>query len=941
MILRLKGIVLIFFLAAALQFTFSQEAINHASLGGRVTDPSGAIVAGAKITARQLDTNFTASLKTDGEGRFRFPCLGVGPYEIVASQPGFADASRSVRLTVGAAVDLPVQFGIASTSTDIRVESDADVLEAARSQIAGTLMQAEVESLPLNGRNFLDLALMVPGVSPTNTASTQLFAETSAVPGQGISVSSQRNFSNNFIVDGLSANDDAAGLSGTFYGLGAVHEFQVVTSGGQAEFGRALGGYVSVVTKSGTNSTHGDLYGYLRNRRFNAANALSHTALPLTQSQYGTSLGGPIARDHTFYFANFEQRRLDQSGLTTITPANVSAINTRLAAVGYRGPLIATGLYPNPVHTTNVLAKVDHLFGITDQFSARYSLYSIHSENSRGAGGLNAASASAGLDDTDQTVAVSNVATLSSRTVNETRGQFITSNLAAPPSDSIGPAVTISGVASFGTLSGSPTARRNKLYEVADNFSFQAGRHAFRLGADALYNDCTITYPRSIRGSYSFSSLVNFLSGTYNNSGFTQTFGNPVVSQTNPNIGFYAQDEWKVLQGLTLNVGLRYDLQFLKTISTDADNLAPRVGFAWLPFGSRRTVVRGGYGLFYDRVPLRALANALLSAGNTADPANLSQISVSLSLTQNGAPSFPNILSVVLPSVTPANLTTMDRHMQNAYSEQGSLEIERQIGDGRVLSVGYQHVRGLRLILSINRNVPLCAAAGNNNGCRPNPNYANNGQYSPGADSRYDGLDVSFVQRPARWGSFRISYTFSKAFDNVGEFFFSSPIDNFDVWKDYGRSDDDQRHRVAFSGTIHSGMGKAHTWWERMSHGFQLSSMLQYYSALPFNITTGSNTIQGTAARPFVNGSFIPRNAGTGFDFFGLNCRLSRKFPITEHVRLEAVAEAFNALNHVNGVTLNGTFGIGAYPTNPSSTFRQMTAAGDPRTLQVALRLTF
>ncbi len=156
----------------------------------------------------------------------------------------------------------------------------------------------------------------------------------------------------------------------------------------------------------------------------------------------------------------------------------------------------------------------------------RYSLYHVSSDNSRGAGGLNAVTASAGLDDTDQTMAVSNVATLSTHSVNETRGQFTYSTLSALPTDPIGPAVTISGVATFGTLSGSPTGRRNQLYEIADNFSHQQGAHALRAGVDFLYNDCTITYPRSVRGSYSFSSLANFLSGTYNNSGFTQTFGN-------------------------------------------------------------------------------------------------------------------------------------------------------------------------------------------------------------------------------------------------------------------------------------------------------------------------------------------------------------------------------------------------------------------------------
>ncbi len=920
----------------------AQETINNGSISGRVTDASGAVVENAQVSARQIDTNLTGSATTDREGRFRFPYLRLGPYEITVHQPGFVDAKRSLVLTVGSAFEVPIALTVASAETSVTVTGDTAVLEAARTQIAGTVPQAEVRALPLNGRNFLDVALLIPGVSPTNTAANQLFAETSAVPGQGISVGSQRNFSNSFIVDGLSNNDDAAGLTGAFYGLDVVNEFQVVTSGGQAEFGRALGGYINVVTKSGANVLHGDVYGYFRNQRLNADNALSNTALPLTQAQYGASLGGPIVRDRTFYFANFEQRELNQSGLTTISPANVAAIDARLLAVKYPGPLVSTGIYPNPVHSTNFFAKADHQFSQRDQFSARYSLYDVNSTNSRGAGGLSAPSASANLSDTDQTIAASNIATLSSRMFNETRGQFTNSNLQAPPSDPIGPAVSISGVASFGTLSGSPTARLNKLGEIVDNLSYQAGAHAIRIGVDFLYNQDTITYPRSNRGSYAFSSLAAFLGGVYNNSGFTQTFANSTISQTNPNIGFYVQDEWKINSRLTLNLGLRYDLQFLRSIAPDTNNVSPRGGFAWTPFASRKTVIRGGYGLYYDRVPLRALANALLSAGNTTNVSSLSQIGISLSPTQAGAPVFPNILSsLTLPPGVLFNFSTMDPHMQNAYSEQGSFEIEHQLGNHATLSAGYQHVRGLHLLVSVNQNVPACTASGSNNGCRPNPAFANNSQYSSLADSHYDALHVSFVQRPVRWGSYRISYTYSKALDNVGEFFFSAPINNFNIWQDYGRSDDDQRNRLVFDGAIHSPMSKGRTPWEHISHGFQLSTMLQYYSPLPFNITTGANTIQGTAARPTVNGVFINRNAGSGFDFFNLNARLSRGFQITERLRLEAIAEGFNLTNHVNGVTLNGVFGAGAYPTNPSPTFKQITAVGDPRAFQLALRMSF
>jgi len=920
----------------------AQESVNNASISGHVTDPTGAAVEGAQITARQTETNFSSIAATDSEGRFRIPYLKVGSYDVTIHKQGFSEALRTLTLSAGSAFELPVQLAVASASVNVTVSSQAEVLETARTQVAGTVSEAEVNQLPLNGRNFLDVALLVPGVSPTNTQANQLFAETSAVPGQGISIGSQRNFSNSFVVDGLSNNDDAAGVTGAFYGLDVIQEFQVVTSGGQAEFGRALAGYVNMVTRSGGNTLHGDAYLYFRNQRLDASNALSHTALPITQAQYGASLGGPVIKNKTFYFVNFEQRELNQSGLTTILPANVATINAHLLAIGYPGPLISTGIYPNPVHNSNVFGKIDHQFSERDQFNVRYSFYDVNAINSRGAGGLSAPTASANLHDDDQSIAASNILALSPHMVNETRGQYWYSSLTAPPSDPIGPAVSISGVASFGTLSGSPTGRLNKLGELVDDISYQTGAHAIRVGLEYLYNDDTITFPRTFRGSYSFSSLANFLAGTYNNSGFTQTFANSVVNQTNPNVGFYAQDEWRVTPRLTLNFGARYDLEFLKTINTETNNVSPRAGFAWTPFGSRKTVIRGGYGLFYDRVPLRPLANALLSANNTTDPADLSQISISLSPGQAGAPVFPSILgALTIPAGVLFNFSTMDRNLRNAYAEQGNFEIEHQLGKNSTIEVGYQHLRGLHLIASINQNVPTCTASGNNNGCRPNPAYGNDSQYSSAADSNYNALQVSFVQRPTAWGSYRISYTYSKALDDVSEFFFSAPINNFNIWQDYGRSDDDQRHRLVWDGTVHTPLTKESTAWEKLSHGFQLTMMTQCYSALPFNITSGANTVQGTSARPTINGVFINRNAGSGFDFFNLNARLSRSFALTERLRMEALIEGFNLTNHLNGVTLNGVFGTGAYPTNPSPTFKQITAVDDPRSFQLAVRLSF
>jgi hypothetical protein len=416
----------------------------------------------------------------------------------------------------------------------------------------------------------------------------------------------------------------------------------------------------------------------------------------------------------------------------------------------------------------------------------------------------------------------------------------------------------------------------------------------------------------------------------------------------------YAQDEWRAAAGLTLNLGVRYDLQYLETIDTDTNNVSPRVGFVWAPSAAQNVVVRGGGGVFFDRVPLRAVANALLSAGNTTDVTQLRQPQVAGILpSQAGAPVFPAILPDRLPSTALVSITTMDHGLQNAYSTQANLEVERALGGSRVLTVGYQYIRGQHLLMSINQNVPTCVAAGSNNGCRPVPGYMNNNQLQGAGDSNYHGLHVTFLQRPRDWSSIRVGYTLSSSKNDLGEAFFSSPVDPADVRRDWGRSDNDQRHRLVISASVNAPSRPGTTLWSRLSHGFQASTMLQYYSALPFNIVSGVNSLQGTAGRPLANGSpstanfdvravdLIPRNAGTGSAFFSMSLRVSRGFDLGGGRRVEGLIEAFNLTNHVNAITRNTTFGPGAYPGNPVSSFDTVTAVGDPRTVQLGVRMTF
>jgi hypothetical protein len=906
----------------------AQQAVTSATLGGIIADADGAALPGVTVTATHAETNQSKTSATDGEGRYRFSYLPVGAYELKVEKAGFATLTKSLTLTVGQALDVPLALPVAGVAEDVRVSSaDAPLVEAARTQVAETVLPKDVGSLPLNGRNFLDLALLLPGVSRTNTGGVQRFAETSAVPGTGISIAGQRNLANSFVVDGSSANDDSVELAGTYYSQEVIREFQVVTSGAVAEFGRASGGFVNIVTQSGTNDLHGKAYGFLRNQRLDARNPLAPAKDPLTQAQYGGSFGGPAVRNRTFFFGNVEQTRRHDSNVITIAPANVAAINKRLTAVGYEGPLVQTGLVPGGYDTTNLFARVDHRIDRRNSFTATYNFYEIGALNARTVGGLNAVSRGTNLDNRDHTANLHNVTAVGSGALNELGFQFRRSRLSAPATDRKGPAVNINGVASFGTATSSPTERDVDLYQLTDNFSAVRGGHSVKFGGEYLYNDLDIGFPGALQGVYTFTSLANFLSGNY--SQFQQAFGTPSQEQRNPNVGLFARDEWRVRGDLTLNVGVRYDLQFLPDpVETDTDNVAPRFGFAYAP--NEKTVVRGSFGLYYDRIPTRATSNALQRDGSKYVVAILSR-------TSPGAPVFPNILSEQ-PSVltTKPSVTRIDPDIENSSSRQANLQIERELPWGSSISVGYVHLRGTHIILSRNVNVPRCAAAVNPNLCRPDPNFGNVSRYEGSGDSRYDGMVVSFNRRQGRWATARVSYTLSKAIDDSGNFFFSTPQDNSNLRGERALSDNDQRHRLTLSGTLDA----PSTFENRLARaalgGLRLSYIFTYASRLPFNVLAGSDLNGDSNNNDRPRG--LGRNTGRGFDSAALDLRLSRRWRVGERAGFEVIAEGFNLLNRANLQLPNNVYGTGATPL-PS--FGLATAADSPRQIQFGLRLDF
>jgi hypothetical protein len=925
---RSRALVLAFlFVSALTQAARAQSVVTNATLEGRVVDSTGAPIPGAMVAVTHIERSQRSQAVTDARGAYRFPFLPVGTYRFEVELSGFTSVVRQLELSLGDAISLPITLHVAGVAETVAVTAAAAGVDVVRSAVAERVTPTEISDLPLNGRNYLDLALLSPGVTKTNIRNTERFAETSAVPGTGLSVLGQRNIGNTFVIDGVSGNDDAADLAGTYLSQEVVREFQVITNGASAEFGRSSAGAFNIVTQSGANRTSGSAYGFFRDERFDARNPFAVSRDPLSQQQFGATLGGPIARDKTFYFTNFEQTNNERTGYITIGDANVAAVNQVLDAVGYRAPRIGTGAFATGYDTSNVFGRLDHQISSGHLVMARYSLYRVSSENARSVGGLNDISRGTILENKDQSAAISNVWTSASGLVNEIRGQFWRSHLDAAGNDLIGPAITINGVASLGASTSSPTVRDLDVYQVNDTLTMQHGKHLTKAGVDVLFNRLDIGFPGALPGSYTFSSLANFRAGIYTQ--FQQAFGEINQHQDNPNVSLFVQDEWRVADAVTVSAGLRYDMQGIEDpVETDWNNVSPRVGFAWAP-GDRRTVVRGSFGHFFDRIPLRAVSNALQRDGSKY------RVAV-LAFGQAGAPVFPQVLSAFPTGVLPA-ITTIDADIENAESWQGSVQLERDLGHGIQVTAAYQGLRGSKIIMSRNVNVPTLTAAqataqGIANLGRPNPNFGNISRYGSLGESQFDGMTVSARAPLANWGNARASYTFGRSFDDAGNAFFSSPQDNSNIHDDWGPSDNDQRHRLVLSGAIDP--PETLSW--RVLRGLQIAWTFTYGSPQPFNVVTGGDRNNDTNVNDRPVG--VGRNSGVGFDYTSLDLRAGYRFRLGGHLIAEAAVDAFNVLNRTNLLFPNNTFGTGA---TPLATFGRATAAADPRQIQFGVRVKF
>src|SRR5947207_2904990 len=490
---------------------FAQARLTAADVQGTVQDESGAVLPGVSITATNTATNQARTVVTGRDGRYYIGALQPGTYSITAELAGFVPQQhKDFRLVIGQLAD--VHFTLKpGTSEAIVVSAQAPIVDTTQTSVSTVVGQDQIDSLPTNGRNFLSFTVITPGVTTDRTP------QQGASATSGLSFGGQRARSNNIMVDGVDNNDPIVGAVRATFSQEAIQEFQVLTNSYSAEFGKASGGVVNIITRSGTNETRGNVFEFYRDKGLNAKGHFekvnSQEKAPFRQNQYGATLGGPIVRDKTFYFLSAEHLATDASNFVTISPAAAALLN----AAGFP---VELGNVPYSVDSKTYLTKIDHQWSSAHTLTARANYAKLLNENIEPFGGLIARSRGAAQDRTDWSVAASQTDSFSARWINELRGQYakedqliesLDPNCGGPcGSDNFkgGPTLEIPGFASVGRQRFTPQPRHNARYQAKDTLSFFNGTHSMKTGFDFNYIHTSFTaLPLHFGGRYIFAAL--------------------------------------------------------------------------------------------------------------------------------------------------------------------------------------------------------------------------------------------------------------------------------------------------------------------------------------------------------------------------------------------------------------------------------------------------
>ena len=1020
MVLLTTGVLMLFANSA-----FAQAVIAVAQLNGTVRDTSGSVVANASVSLRSLDTNRTYMSTSDASGYYIVPNLPPGPYELNVTYTGFEPyVQSSIQLRVGQTATFDVTLAVQGRREVVDVSAQTPAIEPTRTEISNVIETKQIDSLPISGRLFTDFALLTPGVTSGRTSVGSTITEFEVTR---VSFAGMRDLSNQVTVDGADNINTVTGSQRATPAQEAVQEFRVVNNSFGAEYGRALGGIVNIVTKSGTNNLHGSVYDYFQNNALNARSLLQPEPQPnvLRQNQFGFTLGGPIQKDKTFLFMNYEgQRRGESPTYPTLLLNNIALINASKAALGITPENLAVLKTKDNDYG---IIRVDHQLRAQHQLSLRYNIEDGRDLNqlvgaTLDGGGIGGPSSGHNVFLRDQSLAGTVTSQIGSNLVNTALGQYARRHYTFPGVTGE-PNLDIPNELLFGHNFGVLDKIWETRIQGSDSMSWIRGRHFVRFGADVNHVrnfvlwpgftpiriilpgiNCLVDFanfvspsakipsnfaagpcpmalpPNSAPGLPPFPAVpgpnpadiangvpiafqsaplgptVNFSPGVVerlSTNGWPQAYlpeqeKNFSVSLNHGYYGFFAQDQWKLTPKLTLNYGLRYDFESGLSDQMDVSHkgVQPRVGLAYSP--DRKTVIRAGFGIFNDRYALSflfitypqrpaILQNADLPPNRRGAESAVYELNQYPFIPIPGVPTPAQIAAtffrtgeVISHSVlgtaaapTSVGYSYTDRHSPIPYSEQASLEMNREIGRGFTVGAGYLFVTAHHLLRSTLGN--LCPVEGISSGpypCAPAgpppPGYPAGKNYYSGVprypagliccndltgNSVYHGGTLQLNKTASKYLNLNASYTLSHTLDD-GTFatFISVPEDVFRRGRERATSNQDAHHRFV---TNFSLAGPSNTF----LRNFVLSNIVILQSPRPFTLFVGfdANNDLIPAADRVGN---LSRNTYKGDSFQSWDIRLSRTINLQrEGKRLELAVDAFNLLNRANVDEVVGVYG--------------------------------
>jgi hypothetical protein len=1079
---------------------FAQGVGASGDIRGTVTDPSGAVVTGANVTATDIARGIKHTVATDNNGQYRLTGLQPANYSLSVSKSGFqSELAKNVVVNIGqtSTVDFPMK--VSQVSEQVEVTAEPPVVETERGAQANVVTEQTIRDLPINRRDYLTFTLLAPAVSDSTRLSGDQDFRVKQTPQSGLSFYGSNGRGNSVTVDGGEVNDDAGGVRLNM-SQDAVQEFQINRSNYGADLGGASGATINIVTKSGGNEVHGSLFSYFRNDALDAANPFSisqalapgqtfnpaapdvqgtHVKDSLTREQFGGAVGFPIKKDKTFLYSSFEGLLGDAqnavplltntnifrpdngqfsgnnqtaiiNGLATLPgnpsvpcltgspalPAAVCAgILTNVLTVNPatpRGKFLINqfetngGLFPYNNRLYLASTRLDHQFSDHNQVALRYS-FGHDLEQNPDVTSLTGFSRGSSVKAFDHTMLASWFHQFSGRTLNEARVQWNYSNFDVNPNTPGQVGLDIPGFGNLGTQIFLPSFTIMRRYEFADNVNLVRGKHNIKFGGYELYRGNHSESHTFFPGRFVFGNLPGGLlspclqvpaacgltaSPAAINSlqsaalglpqFYQQGFGNPIYNYPRPFTAAYVQDQWQMAPNFTLNVGVRYELDSqYGALSTDKNNFAPRLSFAWDPFKDHKTVVRAGYGIFYspiygqiaDVVQTLGLVNGVRPIAQTFVPLTATPVSsaaIFQTLFAQGKVQCTTPAAGNAACITPADLTQFGINVthtgpvpplsvlfsgqpnyQNPYSQQGEFGIEREIAKGWAVSLSgvYVHTIGLPVAIDTNalpaplttvtlangQNVsfrnwaaPQCAGAGIVN-CFANPLLLQNDVYSSKGSSLYEGAILEVNKRFSTHFSVLANYTLSKAFDTTTDFNSDfGPVDNTNLAGERSLSTFDQRHKVVVATIVDTGNLGGH-----LFSNFQLAPIFRYNSGHPFDLLAGSDVNgdrHSTNDRPIG----AARNTGQGPDYMDFDMRITRRFKMGDRANLQLLAEGFNLANRTNYASVNNvvgpsfglqpgftTFNISGTASRPASAPLAFTSAFPMRQLQLGIRIGF